>query len=211
MGIAVMILGASGSGKSASMRNFKKGEIGIFNVVGKPLPFRNNLPVINTDSYDKIERALKRGRYKSYVIDDSQYLLANEFISHAAETGYSKFTTMAVNFHHLITMVASLPPDCIVYFLHHTEADAFGQIKAKTIGKMLDEKVTVEGLFSIVLLCEPENDTYGFRTRGKIPAKAPIGMFEERIDNDLEFVNRKIRKYYGLESKGGMSSADSDG
>lgn len=211
MGIAVMILGASGSGKSASMRNFKKGEIGIFNVVGKPLPFRNNLPVINTDSYDKIERSLKRGQCKSYVIDDSQYLMANEFINHAEETGYAKFTKLAVNFHHLVTEVSKLPSDIIVYFLHHTETDAFGQLKAKTVGRMLDEKITVEGLFSVVLLCQMEGGEYGFTTSGKPPAKAPIGMFPERIDNDLKFVDRKIREYYGLESKGGMSSADSDG
>lgn len=196
MGIPVMILGASGSGKSASMRNFQPGEVGIINVVGKPLPFRNSLPTLNTDDYQKIESSLRRGKFKRYVIDDSQYLLANDFISHAAETGYGKFTSMAVSFHHLITMVADLPSDCIVYFLHHTELDALGNIKAKTIGKMLDEKITVEGLFSIVLLCEMENGNYGFRTRGKIPAKAPIGMFDERIDNDLAFVDKTIREYY---------------
>lgn len=193
-----MILGASGSGKSASMRNFQPDELGVINVVGKPLPFKNDFPLFNTDNYKQIGDCLKRGKYKRYAIDDSQYLLANEFIRRSGEVGYGKFTEIAVNFHHLITMVASLPSDCIVYFLHHTEADAFGQIKAKTIGKMLDEKVTVEGLFSIVLLCEPENSTYGFWTRGKLPAKAPMGMFPERIDNDLKFVDQTIREYYNL-------------
>lgn len=197
MGIPVMILGASGSGKSASMRNFKEGEVGVINVVGKPLPFRSKLSTASTDDYGAICRMLQRGKFKRYVIDDSQYLLANEYIRRAGETGYGKFTDIAVNFHHLIqTAVNDTPSDCIVYFLHHTEIDALGGVKAKTVGKMLDEKITVEGLFTIVLLCEPESGVYGFRTRGKVPTKAPIGMFDERIDNDLAFVDRTIRDYY---------------
>lgn len=201
MGIAVMILGASGSGKSASMMNFEPRDVEIFNVGKKPLPFKKALSVVNTDKYKAIEKYLLQKEYKRYVIDDSQYLLVNEFIRRSGEVGYTKFTEMAVHFHHLVTMIADLPPDCIVYFLHHTEADAFGQIKAKTVGKMLDEKVTIEGLFSIVLLCEPENGAYGFRTRGKIPAKAPIGMFPERIGNDLVLVDKTIREYYGFKEE----------
>lgn len=197
-----MILGASASGKSASMRNFKEGEVGVINVVGKPLPFRSKLSVVNTDDYGTICRMLQRGKLKRYVIDDSQYLLANEFIRRAGETGYGKFTDIAVNFHHLIMTAANdTPSDCLVYFLHHTETDPLGNTKAKTVGRMLDEKITLEGLFTIVLLCEPENGVYGFRTRGKIPAKAPIDMFDERIDNDLAFVDRTIRNYYWSDKK----------
>lgn len=216
MGIPVMILGASASGKSSSLRNCDPNTIGVINVMGKPLPFRNNFKTLNTKDYEAVKRAIARGKVKTYIIDDSQYLLADEFISHANEKGYQKFTDIAVHFYDLITFISErTPPDCIVYLLHHTEADELGNLKAKTVGRMLDEKITVEGLFTIVLLCEMEAGEYGFRTRGKIPAKAPIGMFSERIDNDLAFVDRTIREYYrpaqSAEAKqGGTGNAVAD-
>lgn len=141
MGIPVLILGESGSGKSTSLRNFTAKEIGVFNVASKPLPFRKKLPVINGSSYGEILNTLKAGQFKSYAIDDSQYLLAFEFFDRAKETGYNKFTDIALNFRNLIQFVITqTPPDCIVYFLHHTETLQDGTLKAKTIGKMLDEE-----------------------------------------------------------------------
>lgn len=201
MGIPVMILGASGSGKSTSMRNFEPDEIGIFNVAGKPLPFRKKLPKVDNATYGKIFKALQAPKLKTYVIDDSQYLMAFESFDHAKETGYTKFTNMAVNFRNLISFVVNqTPPDVIVYFLHHTELSDDGCIKAKTLGKMLDNQLTVEGLFSIVLLCQVEGSEHYFITNsdGTNPAKSPMEMFEMRIDNDLKFVDRQIRQYYEL-------------
>ena len=210
MGIPVLILGESGAGKSASLRNFAPEEIGIFNVASKPLPFRKKMRVINGAGYDKIKGRLpqrdKDGRFpndylRTYAIDDSQYLLAFEFFDRAKETGYNKFTDIALHFRDLIQFViASIPPDCIVYFLHHVEADANGNLKAKTIGKMLDEKLTVEGLFSIVLLCRAEKDRHSFLTQsgGFSTAKSPMDMFEAEIDNDLKLVDTTIRAYWGL-------------
>lgn len=210
MGIPVLILGESGSGKSTSLRNFDPGEIGVFNVASKPLPFRKQLKVINRATYDKIMGRLPHrdalGQFpkdglKSYAIDDSQYLLAFEFFDRAKETGYNKFTDIALHFRGLIQFVVDqTPPDCIVYFLHHTEQTADGGIKAKTIGKMLDEKLTVEGLFSIVLLCRAEKDKHYILTQseGYSPAKSPMDMFPGEIDNDLKLVDETIRSYYGL-------------
>lgn len=201
MGIPVLILGESGSGKSASMRNFDEKEVGIFNVASKPLPFRKKLPTANGATYKTIIEGLSNSKLKTYVIDDSQYLLAFEFFDRAKEVGYNKFTDIALNFRNLIQFVITqTPSNCIVYFLHHTEKIADGTLKAKTIGKMLDEKLTVEGLFSIVLLCVAEDNNHYFITQseGHSTAKSPMDMFSEKIDNDLKMVDTTIREYWGL-------------
>lgn len=201
MGIPVLILGESGSGKSTSLRNFEDGEVGIFNVAGKPLPFRKKLSKIDNATYSKILQKLREPKLKAYVIDDSQYLMAFESFDHAKETGYGKFTNMALNFRNLIDFVVrGTPNDVIVYFLHHTEMTDGGKVKAKTLGKMLDNQLTVEGLFSIVLLCTTEGSEHYFLTNsdGTNPAKSPMDMFELRIDNDLKAVDTAIREYWEL-------------
>lgn len=201
MGVPVLVLGASGSGKSTSMRNFEESEIGIFNVAGKPLPFRKKLPKVDNATYEKIYKVLKNPERKKYVIDDSQYLMAFESFDHAKETGYGKFTNMALNFRNLIDfIIRGTPADCIVYMLHHTELSEDGKLKAKTLGKMLDNQLTVEGLFSIVLLCQVEGSEHYFITNsdGSNPAKSPMDMFEMKIDNDLKFVDTTIREYYEI-------------
>ena len=204
MGIPVLVLGESGSGKSASLRNFKLGDIGLINVNGKPLPFKNNLKSVNTDSYAKIEKVLKESKVKTIVIDDSQYLMANEFMRTAKVTGYQKFTDIGLNFWNLVKTVSALPDDKIVYFLHHIETTDTGRQKIKTVGKMLDEKITLEGMFTIVLKTSVHDGQYRFSTQnnGFDTVKTPIGMFEsEEIDNDLKAVDKAIRNYYKLGEK----------
>ena len=200
MGIPVLILGESGSGKSTSMRNFDPDEVGIFNVASKPLPFRKKMKKVDGASYGIILTALKAPKLKTYVIDDSQYLLCFEMFAKAKETGYNKFTDMALNFYNLIQfIIRQTPPDVIVYFLHHTETDG-DKVRAKTVGKMLNEKLTVEGLFSIVLLCQTDGVSHLFVTQsdGSSTAKSPMEMFPLTIDNDLKLVDSEIRKYYEL-------------
>lgn len=208
MGIPVLIMGESGSGKSTSLRNFEPNEIGIFNVASKPLPFRKQMSSIaDAADYKLIVNTLDKHNLKRYAIDDSQYLLSFEFFDHANEKGYEKFTNMALNFSKLIRFVQlRTPPDCIVYFLHHIDItyDSEGnkKIKAKTIGKMLDEKLTVEGLFSIVLLCQSDNTGRHYfvtQSMGKSTAKSPMEMFPLEIDNDLKLVDKTIREYYNME------------
>lgn len=201
MGIPVLILGESGSGKSTSLRNFEPEELRIFNIAGKPLPFRKKLPAAKTSDYLKIKTAMEKGRQKVYVIDDSQYLLSFEMFDRAKETGYGKFTDMAVNFKNLISFVIDkLPGDVIVYFLHHTQETESGKIKAKTTGKMLDNQLTLEGLFSIVLLCQTDGNNHRFVTQsdGYTTVKSPMDMFPLEIDNDLKYVDTTIREYWGL-------------
>lgn len=201
MGVPVLILGASGSGKSASLRNFEPGEVGIFNVASKPLPFRKKLPVLNQADYARITAGLTKNALRCYVIDDSQYLMAFSLFDKAKEGGYQKFTDCALNFYNLLrTIQDRTSPDTIVYLLHHTERGDDGHIKAKTSGKMLDSQLTVEGLFSIVLLAETNGKEHYFITQsnGLTTAKSPMEMFPAKIDNDLKAVDTAIREYYGF-------------
>lgn len=194
-------MGPSGAGKSTSLRNFEEGEIGILNVASKPLPFRKKLPKIDNASYQKIYKVLQKPTLKSYAIDDSQYLMAFGMFDRAKETGYGKFTDIALDFKNLLTyIITQTPPDVIVYFLHHTELTDDGHVKAKTSGKMLDNQLTVEGLFSIVLLAQTDGSTYKFITQsdGYTTAKSPLEMFDREIENDLKFVDTTIREYWEL-------------
>ena len=192
MGIPVLIMGESGSGKSASLRNFDADDLVIFNVASKPLPFRKKLNSIKKATYNVIAKELSKKQYKRYVIDDSQYLLAFDSFNRAKETGYAKFTDMAVRFQKMITFIIEGLPDC--------EQTENGKIKAKTIGKMLDNQLTVEGLFSIVLLCQADGQSHSFITQsdGHTTCKSPMDMFDLEIDNDLKAVDERIREYHGM-------------
>lgn len=200
MGLPVLILGESGSGKSCSIRTLDPDTVGIFNVASKPLPFRTKFPyVLNGAGYRDIIISLQKRAFKRYIIDDSQYLMAFEEFAHAKDKGYDKFTNMAVNFYSIIKFVLdNLPQDTIVYFLHHIETNDMGKVKAKTVGKMIDNKLTLEGLFSIVLRCHTDGKRHSFTTQsdGNDTAKSPMDMFPFEIDNDLKFVDDTIREYY---------------
>lgn len=210
MGIPVLIEGESGSGKSRSLKNFKPGEISVFNVAGKPLPFRSSLATVSvnklaaankTTRYTAIKTAMKKSNAKAFAIDDSQYLMAFDSFEKAKEVGYGKFTDMAVNFEKLIEFVIDdLDDDVVVYFLHHVELTDNGKYKAKTIGKMLDNQLTLEGLFSVVLFCVAGENQYSFITQSKgiSTAKSPEEMLPEEIENDLKAVDTAIREYWGL-------------
>lgn len=205
MGIPVLILGESGTGKSASLRNFEPDDVSIFNVAAKPLPFRKKLPIKSTSDYNTICQGLAQSQKKAFVIDDSQYLLCFESFAKAKEIGYGKFTDMALHFYNLVQFVIrQTPPDVIVYFLHHTETDGnTGKVKAKTMGKMLDNQLTLEGLFSIVLMAYTDGKKHTFITQsdGFTTAKSPMEMFPVEIDNDLKAVDQAIREYYELNKK----------
>ena len=206
MATAVLIMGESGSGKSASLRNFAPNEISVFNVTSKPLPFKQGktkLPKIDNATYADIANALANPNKRAYVIDDAGYLLSFEMFKRANETGYSKFTDMAKNFFDMLDFInTKLPNDIIVYITMHTEDDSeMHRVKVKTIGKMLDQNLKIEGLFSIVLRAVQTEDGYKFVTRDDMvsTAKSPIGMWEEdMIDNDLKAVDATIREYYDM-------------
>lgn len=217
MAIPVLIIGRSGSGKTYSLKNFKSNEVGVISVEKGRLPFKSEIKTVkvpkdptngeardaaqlNAAKYAWIMRAIEKAAVKTIVIDDSQYLLVNELFDRTYEKGYDKFTSMAQKFRDLIHSVNELEDDeKIVYFLHHSELDTDGREKVKTIGKMLDEKLTVEGCFDIVLYCQDHK--FFTQSNGVSTAKSPEGMFDLEIPNDLKAVDTAIREYYGMEVK----------
>ena len=201
MGVSVLVLGASGSGKSTSLRNFEPGEVAVFDVAGKPLPFRKRLDVAHRPSYGVIMKKLKENSRRAYVIDDANYLMAFQNFALASVKGYDKFTTMAVNFEQLLEASNATDEDTVTYYLMHPEYDADGRMKPKSIGKMLDSQLCIEGMFPIVLVAQRMEDGYRFvtQTDGNTPAKTPMGMFPDVIiDNDLKMVDSSIREYWGM-------------
>ena len=203
MGIPVLIAGASSSGKTYGIKGLDPSVPGIFSVEKGRLPFKGDYKVKTRATYKDINSIFKDPKKKVYIIDDAQYLLVNELFDRAKEVGYGKYTDMAVSFRNLVHNVNYLlPDDVIVYFLHHTETDPnTGKSKAKTVGRMIDQYLTLEGCFDIVLFAEVDSDGHHFITQsdGTTTAKSPEGMFPTlKIPNDLGIVDKAIREYWGL-------------
>lgn len=218
MSISTMILGESGTGKSTSLRNLDPQHTLLIQTVSKPLPFRSSEwkkctkenpagSVLVTDNSASIVQAMLRTKREIIVIDDFQYLLANEFMRRvtdheAGNSAFAKYNEIARHAWDVLMASTSLPEYKRVYILSHTSTDDFGKTKIKTIGKLLDEKIVMEGLVTIVLRTQVQNGNYLFSTRnsGSDTVKSPLGLFdEEMIENDLATVDSQIFNYYGLQ------------
>jgi hypothetical protein len=217
MSVACMVLGQSGTGKTTSLRNLNPAEVLLIQAVKKPLPFRAtgwgpctkatpDGAVIVTDNAHTIVGAMQRTHKPIIVIDDFQYILANEFMRRVLdnETGnqaFAKYNEIARNAWDILMCAGKLPDSTRVYILAHTQQDESGHVKAKTIGKLLDEKITIEGLLTIVMRTAVINGQYVFSTKnnGLDTVKTPMGMFEpEHIENDLAMVDATVCDYYNL-------------
>ncbi len=209
MAIPILIIGKSGTGKSTSLRNFKKDDVGIINVIGKPLPFQNDLKTVHTDNYRQIENILLKSETDSIVIDDAGYLLTNYFMKghRSKEDVFGFYDDLADEFWKLINIITNkMSKEKLVYIIMHEETNDIGEVKPKTIGKLLNEKVCIEGMCTIALRTARVNGEYKFLTQsnGLDICKSPMGMFEsETIDNDLKMVDDTIRKYYKFDKKKG--------
>ena len=210
MATPVLIIGKSGSGKSTSLRNcIDNSDWNLINVLDKPLPFKGKIPQVSTDNYAAVKNCCAKSEAHSIVIDDAGYLITNYFMRNHSSKGqgnaiFSMYNELADEFWKLIEYIKKLPKEKIVYVFMHEDTDDFGNTKAKTIGKLLDEKICLEGMFTIVLRCVQENGKHMFITQasGGAISKSPMGMFEDlEIDNDLLFVDNTIRDYYGLNIK----------
>lgn len=207
MATIVLIAGPSSSGKSTSMRNFTHDELALINVNKKPLPFKGKFDsTLETTDYEQIEKAIASTQKKAIVIDDAGYLITHQFMSgHRENKGnavFELYNDLADNFYRLIKFCQTrVEDDKIIYFVMHVDKNDFGETKPKTIGKMLDEKVCIEGLFTIALTSEYKDGKYIFHTKtdGLDFAKSPINMFDgDEVDNDLKAIDQKIREYYEL-------------
>ena len=200
MGVAVLILGESGSGKSTSLRNFEEGEIGILNVMGKPLPFRKRMKLANHANYGTVQQTLKANNLRAYVIDDAGYLMQLENFRRAKESGYAKFTDIALNFERLIEEATQTDEDTVVYIMMHYDTDANGRMKPRTVGRMIDEKFCIEGACPIVIQSTILDGKHVFVTKGDgyNGAKAPMDMLPDTMDNDLKAVDTAIREYWQM-------------
>lgn len=209
MAIPVLILGASGSGKSASLRNFDNKEYALINVMGKPLPFSNSKKFLTTTDYGQIKQALLdySTKTKVVVIDDAGYLITEQFMSNHSSNAkgnevFALYNRLADDFYKFLRFIAiELPQDMIVVVTMHDDRDDLGYVKPKTIGKMLDEKVNVAGLFTIIFHAVKQDGQYVFRTQsdGYDVTKAPMNMFDsDTITNDLQLAVRTIQKFYKI-------------
>ena len=200
MGTPVLIMGPSGAGKSSMLRNMSAEEVGVINVSGKPLPFRGKLPYASISAVAEIKKAVSGGTRRSYVIDDAQYIMSFEEMD-TKLSGYDKWNAIGYGFIGLVRHVSTLPEDTIVYFFMHTEVGDDGRVKAKTLGKLIDNHYTLEGLFPVVLMANATKERHWLTTvnDGTTTVKAPMGMFEDaEIDNDLKAVDTAIREYWDM-------------
>lgn len=202
MGLGVFVLGESGSGKTYAVSGLDPKECKVFSVKKGTLPFvrGKEYDIVKKADYSVIWKELQNPTKKIYVIDDSQYLMVNEFFRKANDTGYKKYTDIGKNFSTLLEAVENTPDDVIVYFLHHTQTTSDGRIKAKTVGQMLDSYLTLEGCVDVCLLVKTDGKDHWFETQsdGITTAKSPEGLFDLKIPNNLGAVDKAIREYYGL-------------
>lgn len=215
MSIATIILGESGTGKTTSLRNLDPAHTLLIQAIQKPLPFKSahwkpikdggNIYV--SDNSQAIVAAMKKTTREIIVIDDFQYQMSNEFMRRVTDkevgnAAFAKYNEIARSAWDILNAAASLPSNKRVYILSHTQTDELGRIKIKTIGKLLDEKITIEGMVSIVLRTSVVNGNYLFSTKnnGHDTTKTPMGLFDaDLIDNDLAAVDSAIFSYYGLQ------------
>ena len=208
--VPVLLIGQSGSGKSTSLRNFKGEEVAVVNVLGKPLPFKSDIKAPKCDDYATILKAIAKTEKKTIVIDDANYLITNEFMSKSSIKGFDKYNEMGNNFFNLINGIKNIEGGKTVYLIMHEDTDENGNVKPKTVGKLLDDKVNIQGMFTICIRSMFENGNYIFRlkTNGQDCVKTPFGMFnDESMDNDLKEFDKIVREYYELDKVEGKENA----
>ena len=211
MAIPVLIMGKSGTGKSTSLRNMPASDVALVNVQGKPLPFRGKLDSYQTKDFGKITSVVSKTKRRVVVVDDFGYAITDYYTRHSLgkERDYDQFEVYKSIAAYVYNFVDAIQRDKdenkIVYFIMHSDTDNYGSIQPATVGKLLNEKISIVGMVTICIISTiTENGEYKFVVNGTPPAKSPLGMFEgDEVDNDLFAVDAAIRNYWGLESLAG--------
>ena len=213
MSIPVLILGEPGSGKSSSMRGFSEDELGVIQTIAKPLPFRNCLKVARSRNLEQVKSwLLGTKKYRAMVVDDFGYLITDTYMrySYGAEKLRDQYEVYKIIGGEVYNLINALNEDGqderVVYLMMHVERDSFGHIEPATVGKMLNEKVKLVGMFTIVLMATSEGGDYRFITNGQ-PLKSPEGMFPQEMPNDLKAVDTALREFWGMDP---LTSADAE-
>lgn len=194
----VLVLAQSGTGKSSSMRNLKNGDAQVLLCSGKELPFRTDLQTRVPKNYAEVLESIASADAPIVVIDDANYLMSYEEMARVGETGYAKFTQMAANLFNVFKAILNKDSDQTFYVMAHAENREDGLLRFKTSGKMLSDKIVLEGLTNIVITTEIVDGQFVFRTKTDgTGVKAPIGMFTtDTMDNDLKLVDKAVRDFY---------------
>ena len=218
MSIPVIIMGESGTGKTTSIRTFGENEVEVVNVMGKIMPFfqpkvhQVNVPQIAKDHNNALKVdivrswLMKHHEFKAVVVDDAGYLITEMFMrwtvgDEKMSDQYGVYKEIANRMWQLFQrVIEDGDTDRIIYFVFHEETDNYGKVDLLTVGKLLNEKIKIRGLVTMTLQSAKEGDRYVFHTNNGNPAKSPMGLFEdEAIDNDLKFVDSRVREAYGFE------------
>lgn len=199
MSRVVLVLGKSGMGKSSSLRKFKKGEATAVLCSGKELPFRTDIATVVPKAYSDVMQVIEKSNAPVVVIDDANYLMSFEEMGRVQEVGYAKFTQMAQNMFKVFKAIIDKDSDQTFYVMAHTADNEEGILQFKTTGKMLSDKIVLEGLTNILISPDiTADDEFVFRVKTDgTGVKTPIGMFDTpTVPNDLQAVDKIIRAYY---------------
>lgn len=205
MGVPVLIMGESGTGKSYSLHSMPPDKCGVVNVLGKPFPFRSQLKSYNCKDFDKVTSALRRAKPRALVVDDFGYMITSLFMRYSygperLRDQYDLYKMIGAKVWDFVTFLQdTLPAETIVYLMMHTDTDGMGHTVPATVGKMLNEKINLVGMFTTVLISTIDADEYVFVTNHRPPAKSAPEMFPETIPNDLFMVDKTMREYWGMQ------------
>lgn len=194
----VLVIAQTGTGKSSSLRSFNAGEVNVISCSGKELPFKTDIVAKTPKTYAEVISLINGAPAPVVVIDDANYLQSFEEMARVNETGYAKFTQMAANMFNMFKAILNKDSDQTFYVMAHAENREDGLLRFKTSGKMLSDKIVLEGLTNIVLTTEIVDGQFIFRTQTDgTGVKAPLGMFStSTMDNDLKLVDKAVRDFY---------------